>query len=876
MWRMGRRLAVLVLLASSLVFFAGRGKKERVSQGASAAIPLLLFSSLGTSEWVSVAARPPRWLAQEGAPDRAVSGRVTADGVPVAGVRVTLSSVATRAGLFDAPSRVTDGQGSFDFGLQMAGLWEVAAEAPGYAAALEELNLADPTLRPDPAELELYLGRCDRTLSGSVYDSSGGMVAGALISLRGSPEMQGVSVTSDDEGRYSLCVPRARGTVEASAEGYGTVKVPWVVAWGSGEPSTHDFFLTPAATVVGQVVTQDGQPVAGAVVTAHAGDVIHLGSSDALGQFRIPEVQGGRVWLEARADGLRTLSQPSVAVDAGDTTELIVIHMASALAVRGRVVAGGRDMGGVVVFAGGTGERHDAVTQPSGEFTIAGLGPGVVRVGLADQQESEELELQLLDRDIGGIVIEMQHTGRIRGRVTRGGQPVPWASIDADSDEDRETGRTDARGEYEVVGLAPGEYNVTAELPGGAEVAVTTVTIGDGERRDHVDLQLEPDETAPSATLSGIVVDEHGTGVPGVRVEAQREEPFDRQEGLTAGNGTFVIEELEGGGDYEIRVSYDGFPDSPELGGQLFVPVAPREHREGFRIVVRHLIRTVSGIVVTGGGDPVPDARVVLESLSPTRGCFAGGFRWRPGAPVFTDVDGKFSFSVVPPGTYRVAARSGAGMQGLVADVEAGAAQVIVRLEGTGRIEGVVEGFAELPTIRALEETERAGYDLFGRIVSPGPSQPAGLAPGARAFVIDGLAPGRYLVRAHTAQEAAEEEVVVTAGGTHFLRLQSGGTASVAGRAVEEGSGRPMAEVRCRGLSGERHEITSVALSDAGGTFSLSPLAAGSSVVACTVERHGRSWDGRATILLEPGAEGHLEVVMVPDDSSPSGALAIP
>jgi hypothetical protein len=678
--------------------------------------------------------------------------------------------------------------------------------------------------------------------------------------------MAGASVISDAEGRYSLCLPRAQGTVDVSAEGYGTANAPWRVGLGVPHPTTQDFFLTPAATVVGQVEAQDGQPVTGAVVTAHVGEVIHHGATDALGQFRISDVQGGRVWFEARAEGLRTLSRPSVAVDAGETTESIVIHMAPALAVRGRVVGSGRGVPGVVVLARSAQDSQEAVTQANGEFTIAGLGPGVIRIALADYSARDHLELQLVDRDVGGILVEMQHTGRIRGRVTRAGEPVAGASIDVDSNEDRQSGRTDARGEYEVIGLGPGEYAVKADLPDSAEVAETTVTIGEGEGRDHVDLQLAPDETRPSARISGVVVDERGMGVAGVGVIARRTEPYDGQSGITAGNGTFVIDSLAGGGEYEMEVGYLEFPGSSQLVDTILVRVAPREQREGLRIVLRNASQSISGLVITDEGDPVPDAEVTLESRM-VHGC-RGGLSWQPGTPVFSELDGKFVFLSVPPGRYRVMARTGAGREGLVVDVEAGARQVIVRLERAGRIEGVIEGFSHLPTIRARRLEAFSDYDLLGRIVSLGAVEPAAMARGARPFLIDGLAPGKYRVTAETAQESREAEVVVTAGGTHSLRIQSLGTSSVVGRAVEEGSGRPVAGASCRAeISGERR-VTSVTLSDAAGSFALSPVAAGLARISCTVERQGQLWDGTVEISLEPGGKARAEVVLVPDDNS--------
>src|SRR5262249_40821417 len=140
-----------------------------------------------------------------------------------------------------------------------------------------------PRTRP----LILELGPCAATVYGTVVDGDGAPIAGAHVAFT----EDRVPVEVDDEGGYELCRAEGQAYLEATAAGYGGVGASVKAAAGR---TRLDFTLGAEAVALGRVLrTEDGEPVAGAWVHAHAVGIQTENSAgadgltDAAGRFRL-------------------------------------------------------------------------------------------------------------------------------------------------------------------------------------------------------------------------------------------------------------------------------------------------------------------------------------------------------------------------------------------------------------------------------------------------------------------------------------------------------------------------------------------------------------------------------------------------------------
>ena len=193
------------------------------------------------------ATEPLAWLSMRGAPQRVIAGRVTFQSTPVAGAIVTVLDPLTLAGAQPKRELRTDASGHFDFGKSPPfGNYRVAASAPGRIAAIVSIDLADPAARPASDQLELRLGACAMTVSGTVFDAASNAIRGAHVLRDGV-----VGAEADDRGSYKLCAPRGHVDIIYAADGYGSVSLSVDV---QGDVR-QDVVLVPEAVIVGRVVS---------------------------------------------------------------------------------------------------------------------------------------------------------------------------------------------------------------------------------------------------------------------------------------------------------------------------------------------------------------------------------------------------------------------------------------------------------------------------------------------------------------------------------------------------------------------------------------------------------------------------------------------
>lgn len=117
---------------------------------------------------------------------------------------------------------------------------------------------------------------------------------------------------------------------------------------------------------------------------------------------------------------------------------------------------------------------------------------------------------------------QQPQTGGVRGRVRVGaGHPEGISvSVRQGEREVRET-RTNAKGEFEISGLAPGSYGLTFRKP-GVQVGRMTVEVRAGKVLSlPKDKLFLPVDEGAIAFIRGSVFDAAGRGFPGARVELE-------------------------------------------------------------------------------------------------------------------------------------------------------------------------------------------------------------------------------------------------------------------------------------------------------------------------------------------------------------------
>ncbi|MBI4881759.1 MAG: carboxypeptidase regulatory-like domain-containing protein [Planctomycetes bacterium] len=210
-------------------------------------------------------------------------------------------------------------------------------------------------------------------------------------------------------------------------------------------------------------------------------------------------------------------------------------------------------------------------------------------------------------------------------------------------------GASRAEGEYEVLGLSPGEYRVLAQAEGYATRFWEGARVDEGSAPTPLDLDL-----APEAVLAVCVVDSAGAALPGARVDVEHlaEGPvlsWPAQE--TAESGTARFARLAEG-RYRARASQIGlFPDWIEAACRAgeTVSVNLRLRRLGDLVVE---VRGASGEKAAGA----PVTLIDLETGRTSAEYLAAGALTTSTGQAATGEDGEVRFAGLPLGRFSVQA----------------------------------------------------------------------------------------------------------------------------------------------------------------------------------------------------------------------------
>ena len=514
-------LALLLCLVGLGRLIGGR----RAPEPPQSAIPTSPGSAASRSQQTSTTDEQMSmtWLVPANATVRPIAGRVvTEDGDPIAGAVVQLQSWASVIAGRDEARVVTTTDGTFRFAPRWATRYVVAASASQHAPSSISIDPRSPIDGIDPQQLLIVLASCKQSAEGIITDAGGGPIAGAEVRrlVTGALGPFGVAVATNEDGHYSLCLPRGTSWLDIGADGYEHV-LREVTARGA---QRVDVALAPGAVVTGKVVeASTGEPVAGVWVglwpmrrrSGEGGDRSTVSGDD--GTFKIEGLAANRYELTARDRDHARAVIDEVLVDAGTNPKPIKIRMERGVDVIGTVRSNGVPVPNVrVAFenrSGGTSVSSvDVVTDSAGGFVLHGVSsaPSVIpKVTGFQVRAPVSIDTRA---SVRGLVLDVSPLGAIRGRVVRDGVPIPNASVKALAASASMETTCDGRGEFRLVGIAPGKYDLLAhsEAAGAFSTKTIAVTVP-----SETEVAIELDG---GATINGKVVDQHGAPVVGAHV----------------------------------------------------------------------------------------------------------------------------------------------------------------------------------------------------------------------------------------------------------------------------------------------------------------------------------------------------------------------
>jgi len=199
------------------------------------------------------------------------------------------------------------------------------------------------------------------------------------------------------------------------------------------------------------------------------------------GTFTLDNVPSGPTQLVVSAPGYTTAKVPGINVEDGKTVENVEVSLDTGVRLTGHVTApAGTPISGAFIREAGanigparimTGAEASATTDPNGEYTMESLEPGEKTFTFAHQGYlGVDKTVTLSGRD-ARLDVQLSSGMTVSGSVvTDSGAPVADASVNATSASNSMFGnpsaRTDANGNFQMTGLAPGHYTFFARKEG--------------------------------------------------------------------------------------------------------------------------------------------------------------------------------------------------------------------------------------------------------------------------------------------------------------------------------------------------------------------------------------------------------------------------
>ncbi|MBN2431036.1 MAG: carboxypeptidase regulatory-like domain-containing protein [Acidobacteria bacterium] len=229
-------------------------------------------------------------------------------------------------------------------------------------------------------------------------------------------------------------------------------------------------------------------------------------------------------------------------------------------------------------------------------------------------------------------------SGLVSGEVRDAdGQIIFPASVYVLSRRSRFISQTNESGRFELRGMPPGSYHLSARADGYTASTISEITLADMEEKTGLLLTLDP-----GATIVGTVRDEARQPVAGIRISTPRDpERLGTQMGLSDEQGYFMIEGVPPGRT-RLEIWTEG--SQPRPGPEVDVSL----HQENLVEIILTEGRQILGFVCMDKGLAIPDDLQALARHMESRRSRTSPFN------VAVDPEGQFRFVMLEPGEYQV------------------------------------------------------------------------------------------------------------------------------------------------------------------------------------------------------------------------------
>ncbi|MCB9915391.1 MAG: carboxypeptidase regulatory-like domain-containing protein [Planctomycetes bacterium] len=634
-----------------------------------------------------------------------VRGRVLdVHGLPIDGAELRLNTVGEAwvqphefDGEVGATRATSDAAGRFAFDVALPSSSWISLRVgapPFHVKSGRDFGLAggrnEPPLVPGDNDLGDFVLAAAGAFRGRVLDEAGRPVGDARVRLEGVfPGGYGVSGTSDASGAYEVAgAPAGRYVAKALAEGWLNAEVAGVEIEDGRVTSDVDFTLRAAPTLRGRVVDDDGAPLADVRLWGwpRSSGTGAGARTRADGTFTVHLPQRSAYSLGATLRGYEPISDRAGVWYEPDTRDLeLVMHRAALVTYRVRdartdapVTRFGLRVLRVRSADGGTSSSDDhdpARVEEHADGEVERPGDPrwddytVVAPGYADQRGRVAFDVA----GVPVVTVRLQPGGRLRGRATAGGAPVPFPllelradrvplrpgvtsdeddifSSDWGSDLDAFAGRLrqatgDETGAFELPALAAGTYELVLRARGLAPRTLERLVVAVGETRDLGDVALARPASIVGRLLLG------ATSPAGVSV-ALGDEHFadDESAQVLDATGAFRFDDLAAG-THHVWVE-------PKAGVVLAGPPVPVEVADGeehpLLLELPERVPCRLEVRVRLNGAPAPDVAVEVRLESAPRRAAARSVR--------TDAQGLAVLEAPGEGDARVHAYGPAGL----------------------------------------------------------------------------------------------------------------------------------------------------------------------------------------------------------------------
>lgn len=700
-------------------------------------------------------------------------------------------------------STLTDPHGNFLMDGIAAGSYSIKAQAQHFQTEVKGIIVvADETIQAN-----FILNANPGALSGIITDAqTGNPLVGTLIELN----LNGTIISSafsTEEGRYLINgIAPGSYTIHVQALNYQTIVEGVLIQ--ADQTTVANSALSPNPGAIAGTI-RDATTLAaipGAVVAVNdLGVVVSSGFTDPDGGYLIGGIAPGHYTIYVHAPDYQAYAQ-GVVVHANQTTVVDITLLSEPGSLTGTVtnITTQEPIAGVHVEVIDQGLAiASALTNDDGEYLIEGLAPGNYIVEASNQNYQHQLiAAQITANQITVNDFSLEpNPGTVTGTVMSAeGNPIAQAVVRIERDGVMiATTLSDAEGKFLITGITPGSYSAQA-LADNFQSAREGVVVAANETSDVTFvLALSP------GSLSGTIQSET-TSDPLIGASLRVEKDgLIVAHALTDSNGAYRIDGL-------APSTYTVFAESKDFqSAYIGVTIAPNENSM-LNFSLNDSPGDVFGVIRDSANNPIPGATVKVE----VNGVIV--------ALTVTDPQGAYSISGLMPGVYVVLAQSPnhenmAQGTTIVANV---ASEVnFILHDSPGSIAGVV--FAD--------DTGNPIASAMVDLISNGIVVQSKLTDSAGAFLMEGIAPNTYTLRAHAQNYVTDIVGVIVmpneqAESAFSLQASPG---SIMGSVTSDSSGDPvpsaLVEIEANG------QVIRSVVTDTEGTYSVLGIGPGSYVV---------------------------------------------